>query len=59
MRCFGLNLPFRDQTGLAHYPVAGQKIPESRVVARIFEPQDHFTRTLIVPEIRLRDWEGE
>jgi hypothetical protein len=59
MRRYGRNIPFLDQTGLAHYPVEGRQIPESRVVARLYDPQDHFTRTLTIPNIRLRDWEAE
>jgi hypothetical protein len=55
---FGRNLPFRDSTGLAQYPVDGSQIAESQVVLRTYQPQDHFTRRLVIPEIRLKDWES-
>lgn len=56
---FGVNLPFRDATGLAKYPIDGPQLPQSRVVIRDYEPQDHVTRTMIVPHTRLRDWEAQ
>ena len=55
---FGRNLPFRDPTGLAHYPVDGSQLAESQVVLRTYQPLDHFTRRLVIPEIRLKDWES-
>jgi hypothetical protein len=53
---FGVNLPFRDPSGLARYPVDGSQLPQSRVVVRVYQPADHFTRRLVIPEIRLKDW---
>ena len=38
---FGVNLPFRDPAGLAHFPVDGPKLPQSRIIIRPYEPQDH------------------
>jgi hypothetical protein len=55
---FGRNLPFRDPSGLAQYPVDGSQIAESQVVVRSYQPQDHFTRRVEIPEIRLKDWES-
>jgi hypothetical protein len=55
---FGRNLPFRDPTGLAQYPVDGSQFAESQVVLRTYQPLDHFTRRLVIPEIRLKDWES-
>lgn len=55
---FGRNLPFRDPSGLAQYPVDGSQIAESRVVVRTYQPLDHFTRRIEIPEIRLKDWES-
>jgi hypothetical protein len=54
---FGGNLPFRDPNGLPKYPVNGSKLAESRVIMQIYRAADHFTRTLVIPEIRLSDWE--
>jgi len=51
-------VPFRDLSGLAKYPVDAAKLPESRVVLRIYQPQEHFTRRLVIPEIHLSDWES-
>ncbi len=59
MSRFGVNLPFRDPTGLARYPVDGSQLPESHVVLRVYRVEDHFTRRLVIPGIRLKDWEPE
>jgi hypothetical protein len=56
---FGTNLPFRDPSGLAKFPVDGSQLPQSRVVIRMYEPEDHFTRSLVIPQIKLRDWEAQ
>jgi hypothetical protein len=56
---FGVDLPFRDPTGLTHYPVDGPLLPNSRVVLRTYEAEDHFSRRLGVPEVRLKDWQAE
>jgi hypothetical protein len=56
---FGANIPFRDSSGLAKFPVDGPQLPQSRVVIRVYEPEDHFTRSLTIPEIKLRDWEAQ
>ena len=52
------SFPFRDLSGLAKYPVDASQIPESRLVIRVFRPQEHFTRQLVIPSIRLSDWES-
>ena len=56
---FGTNLPFRDLSGLTKFPVDGAQLPQSRVVIRMYEPEDHFTRSLVIPEIKLGDWEAQ
>jgi hypothetical protein len=56
---FGVELPFCDPTGLAHYPVDGPLLPASRLVLRTYDAQDHFTRRVVTPEIRLSDYQGE
>jgi len=56
---FGANLPFRDQTALARYPVDGSKLPESEVVIHVYEAAGHFTQKLAILGIRLGDWEAE
>jgi hypothetical protein len=56
---FGTNLQFRDPSGLAKFPVDGPQLPNSRVVIRVYEPEDHFTRSLVIPQITLKDWEAQ
>ncbi len=56
---FGTNLAFRDPSGLAKYPVDGPQLPNSRVVIRVYEPEAHFTRSLTIPQIQLKDWEAQ
>lgn len=56
---FGVNVPFRDPSGLAKYPVDGPQLRQSQVVVRLYEPVDHFTRSLVIPQIRLRDWAAQ
>lgn len=56
---YGLNLRFRDPSGLTQYPVDGPQLPKSQVVLRLYEPQDHFTRQLMIPAIKLGDWESK
>lgn len=51
-------LPFFDRSGLAHYPLDGSKLPDSRVVIDTFAPRAHFTRELIIPTVRLSDLAG-
>jgi hypothetical protein len=52
----GINLPFRDSTGLAHYPVNGSQLRDTRMVVRVYRPEDHFTRRVTAPSIRLGEW---
>ena len=59
MAHFGANIPFRDAAGLAKFPVDGPQLPDSHVVIRVYEPEDHFTRSLVIPQIKLRDWEAQ
>jgi hypothetical protein len=54
----GVVLPFRDPAGLGHFPVDGSKLREARAVLQLYRAQDHFTRTLVIPEVRLGDWEA-
>ena len=54
----GLDLPFRDLQGLAKYPVDSTQLANARVLFKAYEPVAHFTRRLIIPEIRLGDWEA-
>ena len=48
--------PFFDRAGLVHYPVDGSRIDGARLVLHTYEPRDHFTRRIRVPDIRLTDF---
>jgi hypothetical protein len=52
---FGVNSPFRDPTGLAQYPL-GSQLDDTRMVVRVYRPEDHFTRRVTAPSIRMSDW---
>jgi len=51
-----MTVPFRDTSGLAHYPVDGSQLADARVVMRLYSPADHFSRRVLIPSIRLSDW---
>jgi hypothetical protein len=53
-----VNLPFRDSIGVAHFPIDGPKLRDSRAVLQLYRAQDHFMRTLVIPAVRLADWEA-
>jgi len=52
-------LPFYDPSGLVTYPVAGPQLSEARVVVTDFRPTGHFVRRVVIPSVRLRDWEPQ
>jgi hypothetical protein len=56
---FGGRLPFYDPSGLIHYPVGGLQLAEARVLVTAFRPTGHFVKHLLVPGIRLQDWEAQ
>jgi hypothetical protein len=49
-------LPFRDISGRVKFPVDASHLAESQIVIEPYAPVDHFTRTVVIPSIRLRDW---
>jgi hypothetical protein len=51
-----LSLPFRDTTGLAHYPVDQSVIARALISVTTYESANHFSRILVIPDIRLADW---
>ena len=59
MTRFNANFEFRDVTGLAHFPVDGPQLSQSRVVLRLYQPTDHFTRRVVIPRITLQEWEAQ
>jgi hypothetical protein len=58
LTAFGSNLQFRDQSGLAKYPVDGSKLREAQAVIQVYSAQDHFIRNVEIPKVRLSDWEA-
>jgi ABC-type transport system involved in multi-copper enzyme maturation permease subunit len=52
----GMTAPFRDASGLAHFPVDGSQLPDARMVARLYSPVGHFSRRVLISSIRLSDW---
>ncbi len=56
MTRFGVGLRFRDPSGLTKYPVDSSQLAEARVVLRVYQAQDHFTRRVVIPSVRLSDW---
>ena len=51
-----LSIPFRDPSGLVHYPVDSTAIERARILLTVYDPADHFHITLAVPSIRLAEW---
>jgi hypothetical protein len=58
MTHFNAGLRFRDALGLAHFPVDGPQLAQSRIVNRLYQPTDHLTRQLVIPQITLQEWEA-
>ncbi len=56
MTWYGTNSPFRDPAGMAHYPVDALQLRDTRLVVRVYRPEDHFTRRVAVPSVRLSEW---
>jgi hypothetical protein len=53
MSHFGAGIKFQDLQQLAKYPVDGSQLANARVSLRSYEPAAHFTRHLVIPDIRL------
>jgi hypothetical protein len=51
-----LSIPFRDPSGLAHYPVDGAAIERARVIVTAYDPVAHFRSAVVIPNIRLVEW---
>jgi hypothetical protein len=56
---FGGRLPFYDPSGLIHYPVGGPQLSQSQVLVTMFRSTDHFLTRVVVPGVRLEDWEAQ
>lgn len=47
---------FRDLTGQVKYNVDGSQLGEAQIVIELYQPVDHFSRTVVFASTRLRDW---
>jgi len=56
---FGGRLPFYDPSGLVHYPVGGPQLSESQVLVTAFRSTDHFSTRIVIPAVRLEQWEAQ
>ena len=56
MSHFGADIQFHDLQQLANYPVDGSQLADARVRLKSYEPVAHFTRHLVIRDIRLADW---
>ena len=56
MSQLGGGIRFRDIRGLAKYPVDGSQLADARVLLKSYRPEAHFTRRLVIPDIRLSEW---
>jgi hypothetical protein len=52
MSRFLLVLPFHDPSGLTKYPVDHAKVSDSKVIIRMYTPDDRFTRIVRSPVLR-------
>jgi hypothetical protein len=59
MTRFGASLPFRDAGGLVNYLVDRSQLKDARVVFRAYCPESHFTRQVVLSDVRLSDWRAE
>jgi hypothetical protein len=59
MSHFGADIKFRDLEQLAKYPVDGSQLADARVSLKSYEAAAHFTRHLVIPDIRLGDWAAD
>ena len=58
MSHFGADVKFHDLQQLATYPVDGSQLADARVRLTSYEAVAHFTRRLVIPDIRPGDWGG-
>ena len=40
-------------------PAFGSQLKDEQAVVRVYRPEAHFTRRVIIPDIRLSDWRAE
>jgi hypothetical protein len=45
----GIDMPIRDNYGVAHYEVDGSDLPDSYIILKVYETGRHFHRTVTAP----------
>jgi hypothetical protein len=53
---FAGGVRFRDPQGLVRFPVDGSQLTRARVRLTSYRPVAHFTRHVVIPELRPHDW---
>jgi hypothetical protein len=56
---FGASFPFRDAGGLVRYPVDQSQLKDAHLVFRAYWPEAHFTRQVVISNVRLSDFRAE
>jgi hypothetical protein len=56
LRQFDGELKFRDTESLAEFPVGGSRLTGARALLSSYHAQAHFTRRLVLEDVRLSDW---
>ena len=51
-------LPLHDPSGAVHYPIDKTQLRDAQILISVYQPEAHFTRQLIIPQFRLRDWQA-
>jgi hypothetical protein len=49
------SLPFRNPVSQAPFPVDGSQLRDAAVKVTLYEPVDHLVRSIVIPQVRLRD----
>jgi hypothetical protein len=50
---FGVDVPIRDPSGLAHYPLEAAQITTLQLLIKVYAVEEHAVRSLMTPNIRL------
>jgi hypothetical protein len=55
LSAFAVDIPIRDPTGLAHYPLEAAPVAGLQLLIRVYAVKEHVIRTLLTPRMRLID----
>jgi len=51
-------LPLHDPSGAVHYPIDKTQLRDAQILISVYQPEAHFSRQLVIPQFRLRDWQA-